>query len=82
MKKTTTLGTVILVIFAGEKNAALLKSLHDREGQLFVASAKQLTSISQSLSKSLLNARVSDIFWEQYFLHLLYVERFIKQVLK
>lgn len=39
------------------KNADLLNSLHDREAQLFVATAKQLTSIAQSLSKSLLNAR-------------------------
>ncbi|KAI0227550.1 hypothetical protein LSAT2_021957 [Lamellibrachia satsuma] len=40
-----------------EKNSALLTSVRECKAQLFVTSAKQLVSISQSLSKSLLNAR-------------------------
>ena len=50
---------VIMIICTGEKNAALSNSLHDRKAQLFTASARELVKISQNLSKSLINARVS-----------------------
>ena len=51
--------SVIMIICTGEKNAALLNSLHDRKAQLFTASGRELVKISQSLSKSLISARVS-----------------------
>ena len=48
-----------MIICTGEKNAALSRSLHGRKAQLFNTSARELVKISQNLSKSLINARVS-----------------------